>query len=1034
MARLELFDAEQWDAGGRAFLLEIAGIGDGDDPVRYYSGPAPGAKTDTGSGKAYIDVQAITGVSMLSASIRPGGGVASYTPITITLARARDYPGRFDPGVILRRAGYRFGAYARLDETLPSDDAAGQVVYLDRDPAQLGTFPGHITIGGESCWATAGAGNGTAGNRWRLTGVTRGIRGTVPQSHYIGTTEVHRPFVKRECTTWKSRRAILYAAHIRLDGSVGTYAVVMRGFLRGAASLAESQVALELVPMVAIVDRKISADGRRVGLHNRKHCIEGSAAHSIVHSQIWRQGAAFRTFATPGTLAATEPVTVNTTDSHEDVFDVTLGASNPGHPRSGPVWFGGSAGIRGWRPWALGPVGYAGGFEFADNNQCQGAENGEAVENFDTAEAQVATFITPTLPGETAVLTWPDDYLSAISGTVGSGWRKSQRDGLAGAWADVVVILNDAEAGPHLRVVFNETSGGDPLFAAGSMELNFATGPFGFQGLDWSSGVGVRPPTDLEGLYYPFWFGAESPPADDTLFPRVESIRPPGSAGREGKIPIAVCTGGWYQKGERYITVDAEVLTTSAGDVPIRIEYTDPVDGERKVQRCRIIAVAEPEAGVWRLEVAPADRQLLRSFGNWPGLDPVVISPDVRFEPEAPGKVMLRLLTSIGGNAIGGNGFDSKPFGAGLLAEDVDLLSFLNVEAPAGLETWSPVVPPEGITLADLLEPILRALGVAMVMRLDTVGRCRIALVPVGPPTLVEEGVVALTDSVWLIDAPPDGEISEDDVVNVRKYLTDHDKAGEGDAQLITNIYDGGSISAHGSGGTEDVELRGINLRDGGAADTLAVLLGVDARLALLTGYALVRWTAETTTPAGWLLHPGAVVSVTSAYLSGFSDTVGVTDQLARVASIKTQLWTDGCALTLEHTGNRSTGWNLALRVVDGPAVDELEVDVAGTWAPAENPITGEALDPLTYLVVGHLVDVVPWGDHDSRVQLTVDAIDTGTRVVTLSGAHGLVAPNWGRIVWTDYDDAPAVAQGFAYLADDNDTLGAGGDDGFELV
>lgn len=1033
MARTELYDAEQWDGGGRAFLLEIGGIGDGDDPVRYYSGPAPSAKTDTGSGKAYVDVQAITSVSMLSASIRPGGGVASYTPITITLARARDYPGRFDPGVILRRSGYRFGAYARLDETLPSDDAAGQTVYLDRDPATLGTFPGHITIGGESCWATAVAGNGTAGNRWRLTGVTRGIRGTVPQAHYIGTTETHRPFVKREVTTWKSRRAILYAAHLRLDGSVGTYAVVMRGFLRGAASLAESQVAIELVPAVAIVDRKISADGRRVGLHPRKHCIEGSAAHSIIHSQIWRQGEAFVTAANGATAAANEPIAVDTTQGHEDVFDVALGASNPGHPRSGPVWFGGAAGARGVQPWGLGPTGYVGGFEFDDANQCQGAADGESVTNQFTSEAQVATFISPAIAGETDVLTWPDDYLAAISGTVGSGWRKGQRDGLSGAWADVSVILNDAESGPHLRVTFNDTSGGDPLFSLGAMELAFLNGGFETHGQDWTSGVGVRPPTELEKLYYPIWFGNETPPGD-IVYQRGERIQPPGTRGREGKIPIVVCTGGWYQRGEKYITVDAEVLTTSAGDVPIRIEYTDPVDGERKVQRCRVIAVTEPEADVWRLEVAPADRLLLRSFGNWPGLDPVTISPDVRFEPEAPGRVMLRLLTSIGGNAIGGNGFDSKPFGAGLLEEDVDLISFLNIEAPAGLETWSPVVPPEGITLADLLEPVLRAMGVAMVMKMDTAGRCRISLVPVGPPTLVEESVVALTDSLWNIAAPPDGEISEDDVINVRKYLTDHDKAGEGDAQLITNIYDGGSISAHGSGGTEDVELRGINLRDGGAADTLAVLLGVDARLALLTGYALVRWVAETTTPAGWLLHPGAVVSVTSAYLSGFSDTVGVTDQLARVASIKTQLWTDGCALTMEHSGNKSTGWNLALKVTAGPAADQVTVAAAGTWAPAVDPVTGEALDPLTYPVVGHLVDVVPWGNHDGRVQLTVDAINTGTRTITLSGAHGLVTPNWGRIVWAVYDTAPAVAQGYAYLADDNDTLGAGAVAGFELV
>jgi hypothetical protein len=125
------------DNGRRVFCLQIAGL-----DTRYHS-IVPPASTNLDSfvtpNISYVDKQAIVGVGAFQSNIDPSGGVATYSPISVSLSILRDGSST-DPGVIFSRVGKRATAVtqANLEENI-SFDALPQTIDLDTDLSSLST-------------------------------------------------------------------------------------------------------------------------------------------------------------------------------------------------------------------------------------------------------------------------------------------------------------------------------------------------------------------------------------------------------------------------------------------------------------------------------------------------------------------------------------------------------------------------------------------------------------------------------------------------------------------------------------------------------------------------------------------------------------------------------------------------------------------------------------------------------------------------------------------------------------------------------
>ena len=94
------------DNGRRIFALEIGGLS-----IRYLSDNVDVSSSNLDSnlttGIAYSNVEAISGVGSYQADIDPAGGIANYSPLTVTLSTSRLRGTSSDPHVVFGRCGPR---------------------------------------------------------------------------------------------------------------------------------------------------------------------------------------------------------------------------------------------------------------------------------------------------------------------------------------------------------------------------------------------------------------------------------------------------------------------------------------------------------------------------------------------------------------------------------------------------------------------------------------------------------------------------------------------------------------------------------------------------------------------------------------------------------------------------------------------------------------------------------------------------------------------------------------------------------------
>lgn len=985
----------------------------------------------------YTDHKAIIGASAMGGTLGILGGAAEYRSVELTLATLGQHAvSADDPGIVFGRTDWRdCSTVARLITTL-EEETGTAAVEIDRDPAIFGATPYYVHVGREAILVTGTAGVGTLADPWRFTLGSRGQLRTLPQQHYVHAVTPMRPWVTSEPFAWAWRRAWLYARARRGDGSFGDLVLAMPGFLAGAPDIDSGQVVLELLPLTAVLDKKLAGNGGKVRLLQNYHYFADGIACTVEHAQVAWPGALYQEEVQGAGVvdAVASAALTATTVAYDATSDVTLPLEHPRHTR---LDFNVDRGVS-----PINPHIGAGQFQLAPGlPRIQPTVAGDLVLSSGSTELHQVDLITPPEVGTTGLLRWPEDALDTIT----TAWTPGTYLGAAGAWLDVK-IAHDAERGPHLHVKMNPEGRVGPFF------LHFWSGgwdpSWGERPQDWSSGAPVPSVSGIgrRRLHYGLDF---ADPEDDRYPYSLLAYDSNGgahwgrqimiqrdSALRDLYLPIRGWASAFYQSGERYLLVDTDVPVPPAGSVTLAIAYTPRGGGERRTVACRIISSTAVGTG-YALEISAEDRDILPSFGDWGDGEPVEITPSVRFRDSRDGFLLLELLHSSGGGGVTDPIFDVHAFGGGLATDDVDQPSMTRHATPPGLDRWSPWVQP-GATLREVIDPILLATGSALVMRRTAAGGAALARASMGLETAA--GVADHLDT-WETARPP-ANAPDRVVTNVYRLFVNHSDGGLGDAEGTLEYTDAASVAAHGDGEVLELELRGLYTDPRDPAETIATFRDAVARWSAIAGSPRVRWVGRVPIGGVWTLDLGSEVMVTSPHLRGRGVTWGVTGLVGRIVHISIPLWSDEATaeVAIVHYGNNSVRWNAALEVIAAPAVDEVEVQ-ANTFAPSLHPITGEALEDLDGYSVGDAVRVLPRYDHDAAVALTITAIDRTTRRVTLSGAHGLVGPDWGYVEPATYALAStatppsgAAHKNLAYLADASGLLNGGTEDGHDLT
>lgn len=992
-----------------SFALVIAGF---DTRFVSHSGwPSEALPVAAGN---YTDHECLTYASPLGGRLDVAEGIAEYDSITIELATlGAGAMTEDDPGRLLGRIGYRDATnHARLITEIAEATATPATIEVDRDVSGW-TLPGLVHIGAETFTVNAAAGVGSEANPYRFTGIGRARRATAPQRHSVNG--ITRPWVVSEPVFWRWRRCTLYARAVRPDGGFGDMVEVMRGFLNDAPHIDGATVSVDMLPLTAILDRKVSGARDVVRLVSTHHYTEGSAASVFEHAQQMPEASYWATTTAAAAQNSTELHAA--TSLYDRLFDITLDVAEPRHGRLVAVGMNEQAPIAITDPTE---------FELAAGqpSAAAGVTADTAVTNPALVDLYQVEVVTPDA-GEVSLLAWPEDYLDLLA-----DWAPGTKDGAAGSWADVRI---------------DETQ--SAIIARPNIEVQKQVNLVFSGGNSWPQAVDL--PADRVGvgllLHYPIDFAE---PGDPVHTPPLAEIGLAGprwtrvvSVRGDVAIPIrGVCPGGWYQSGERYILADGPVIVPSIGAASVRITYYDRGRGEERTATCRIVSSTSLATG-YALEVHQDDRASMPSFGDWGDAEPVRIVPVVRFDALSPRDVLLTVLHSNGGNLATDTTWDREIFGAGLLTADVDRASFSAQPSPPGLDRWSPLIEP-GASLRDLVEPILKATSTALVMRRDAQGRCRLTRIAVGLENPLESALSVGADE-WV--AEPWASTSTDRrITNRYELTTNHGDGGAGDAEVTLNFEDSASIAANGDGETLKVEMRGVYVDGRDPSEAIAIFRDMVARWSEIAGYARKRWNGSIGIGKGWRVGLGTTITVSSPLLRGAGAEFGVENAAAVVAQFKIPLWPgDGDAVDLGmlHHGVKTTAWAPALQVAS--VVNATTVTVTQNYyAPDEHPITGGAIQDLDFFSVGDDVHAVQRYNQDTFATVAINSINTATRKIIFDGAHGLTAlAGYGTIEPAAYDDQSTTIAlvGFTHrqlatIADSDGLLGTDDDAGFTLL
>lgn len=1040
----------------RRFALVIAGL-----PEVYYSHSSEGLTSVPAIGNALSTIagsrlrsfkNSIINVTDYGASLDPIGGVASYTPITVSLAIDRN-GGDSDPGIILSRIGPRASGaqHAFLVDGITHTQTVPITVELDRDVSAIYSNGDYAHIGAETFRVSAT----TSGANPTISFNARGLADTPIQEHQVSLGGTNSPEMTDLICYWRGRRASIWVSPGRSDGSWGGWVELMRGFLDSTPQIEDGlAVTLEIVPITALIDQGLSGEvARQTTLAHGFHRFEKGKNDTVEYAMGIHNPtqSGLPNLMGAGLGSWNQHGGNNEWDTgrhyHDDIFDIGLttadGARYDNHPRIGDIGLQTNAdpigdSIKRFQVTAYHAHGGGtdpDGYTFAQNLGNHADYPFDGQHGYIMPCREIKRFeITPGL------IQWPQDFLAdfnaaapnALTGRDG-GFFKVRLIEEAGRIQLRLEAIPDFRMNCHIWFWTNPAA----LFDEGVIGLRY-WGPNGprqeVSGLELMSiPIDWSPPARSD---YPYLSPHQDARRDAILYKRSwiqEATRVQAYNMRDYAL-------GFFQPSESKLLISDQLpgLPSVAGSSVYDIEvvsYDRRSDSDiRQVLKISHQTAATYGGATIGYELHLADvrqPQDLLPIVDWAsrGSDGrAKISLTNIFDALPPGEIILQLLESGGGGQINGD-YDVSAIGLNLPSSAIDEDSFLSVSDATRLSDLSLALSGDDVAVLDVVEGILKAIGAAIVLRRSGTDdeRLKLTCVPVGmeQSSRVRQTIAA---GDWLVDPPPSWG-TRDASVNQIVFKYDFDPV-EGDFRGEVTVNNERALMAYSQERQSmDLELYGATAERLGqnSADLYSAVRPMFTRIFRLASDPVRVWRGSVGFDQGHLLEVGAMVSVSSPHFKGYGDSYGVTDGLAMVQSVRQSLTGEGVEVELLHYGLGAVGWNASAEVSAVISSKILEFD-ANTYTRGRDP-AGELTTDLTLFEAGDEVQYIPPGDEDNPITLTIASVDLALNRVEFTTAHG-VGSAIGHIEPTTYDNAPARHQIRAYLADAAGKLGSSSDDG----
>ena len=868
----------------------------------------------------------------------------------------------------------------------------------------------------------------------------RGLMGTPITAHLSDPVTLTRPVMTKKPVYFKGRRAIIYEAFTKHDGSVGDYVERWRGFVAHEPEFGTTgplhTLTIKISPLTALLDVPLGDKMSKVNLSSDFHtfgrnadAVPGRAFtgtmvdcyHHIDERAFFDVGVNMQlmqmeAFENSGGVPVSDGAGVN------HASKVHPGAANKAHPMS--------IAIRGRYNDTVYIVS-----DYLVNQNTQAGRNGEILDirglrtpntvpgfqqnsNIDPGVPNIGSYggrysnvaagywrnvciIDKQGHPDYGGASWPQTYrwpdrLTQVINDDGTnqqqpGWRVGF--GAAhplGAWLNVS-LNTDNRAAPFFRVSNNMPNqaklyfhnGNSPFDrpSADSMRHKRVYGAnMSSLGTRWNVDYRISPDVLLLGN------GTENPlevvvGADDVLAVDTQVAQV------------------FYQAGESWIVTTRQVIVPASGTVLLECRQEDNLINTFKINQCTAIQV--DGVTLYRCRISSdfqggeRRRGLLVTMAQMPGDPPFELSYAASFTNERIGEICLQLLCSSGGGGVTSLNYDTLTHGGGLTDKsaneggaDVDVNSFLSLTNPVDNAVLAPTWR-SGQSIFDVISGLLRAAGAVLDIRTDKHGKCKLAAVPLGFPSVTS--VVETLTEADVADRPHPQSPAQVEVFNSYIFRFNHDEAG--DAQGEQKVKDQISIDTFGSENEIDVELYGIQLAPG--LEIIEQLRPMFMRLRYDLAYPRRIWKVGIRAGLAVRAAIGGTYKISNSHLRGHSGR-GVTAALARMRSIKHEGWKGTARAEFVYYGTAGAGWAPSLRATASGNATSLTVE-NDYYGHNSDSATGDEIEDLTgfdvgagRLTVGDHVYVYPRGDMDSGTALTVAAVNKSANTITFGQAHGI--------------------------------------------